>query len=206
MSVNQSTDRKTAIPSLQSSFRKQQTSTEDETSASTSSDIKANKTTNQAKSDSDESDDGTMGRPSFALNPTKCEPNVKPSHQNQNIAQVQSQQPKKLTRIPDTGFIVYETLAQTGQQSINILQMSAAKQGAIVKSDVEVSKTEPNSLECVVRINDRVYGSASVSAGKKEAKIQAFDKALEYARKIHYTIKVNICILMFFVAFSNQFV
>lgn len=192
MSVNQSTDQKTAFPSLQSSFRKQQTSTEDETSTSTSSDIKADKQTNQAKSDSDESDDGTMGRPSFSLNPPQCEPNEIISHQNQNVAQVQSQHPKQLTRVPDTGFIVYETLAQTGQQSINILQMSAAKQGAIVKSDVEVSKTEANSLECVVRINDKVYGSASVSAGKKEAKIQAFDKALEYARKIHYTIKVNI--------------
>lgn len=142
----------------------------------------------------------SFGRPSFALNPPKEEqieesPAKEQIHnfsqQNQKNSQIQSQQPKQLKRIPDTGFIVYETLAPT-QQSVNILQMSAAKQGANVKNDVQVSQTEPNTLECVVRINDTVYGVAQVTTGKKEAKVQAFDKALEYARKIHYTIKVNI--------------
>lgn len=186
--VNQNADQKIVFPTLQSSFRKQQTSTEDETSTSSETNTKKQKLIVNLDSDSD---DGEMARPSFTMNPLEAvEQSTKTFQQKQINTNVRSQ-PQKLKRIPDTGFIVYETIAQIGQPSINILQVSAAKQGATVKNDVEVSTTEPNSLESVVRINNKIYGTASITAGKKEAKGQAFDKALEYARKIHYTIKVR---------------
>lgn len=187
---NQITSQKFAIPSLQSSFRKQQSSTGDETSTSTSTTTTTNSQIAD-KSDSD-SDDGQMSRPSFSMNP----PNTNQSNEIIDRNPPNAFQPKpatrQLQRIPDTGFIVYETLPQHGQQQLsnNIIQVSAAKQGATVKSDVEVCKNEPNTLECVIRINDTVYGSAPITNGKKEAKTQAFDNALQYARKIHYTIKV----------------
>lgn len=98
-----------------------------------------------------------------------------------------------LKRIPDTGFIIYETLGKSDQpqQSVCILQISAAKQGATIKFDMEVSKNVQNSLDCVVRINNIVYASVPMSTCKKETKTQAFNQALDFARKIHYTIKVS---------------
>lgn len=201
---NQTTYQQKTIPSLQSSFRKQEESIENEKTSTSTNNKNQNECTKEkqtvsVKSDDDnDSDDGEMPRPSFALNSSSteqfnefmCE---KPQQQPSNTYQAK---PKHLQqRIVDTGFIVYETLPQNGQQqqqqSVNILQVSAAKQGATVKCDVEVSKINPNTLECVVRINDTIYGSAPITNGKKEAKIQAFDDALKYARKIHYTIKVN---------------
>lgn len=194
-SNNQITSQKFAIPSLQSSFRKQQSSTEDETSASASTDTNPKRQKFNDKSES-ESDDGEMARPSFSMNPSTTnqtneiiEQNYPPSKITEPKSKSSATEPK---RISDTGFIVYETLPQNGQQQLsnNIIQVSAAKQGATVKCDVEVGKSDPNSLECVVRINDTVYGSAPITTGKKEAKTLAFDNALQYARKIHYTIKV----------------
>lgn len=94
----------------------------------------------------------------------------------------------KLTkRIPHTGFIIYEMMNDS--QSVNILQTSAAKQGAVIK--IETETKEPNTLENVVKINGQIYSTIPITTNKKEAKTQAFDKALEYARKIHYTIKVS---------------
>lgn len=197
-SNNQITSQKGAIPSLQSSFRKQQPSIEDETPTSTSEtansiDTNPKKHKLADKSDS-ESDDGEMARPSFSMNPSMANQTNEIIQQNPQSKTIEpTTSTKQLKRITDTGFIVYETLPQNGQQQLsnNIIQVSAAKQGATVKSDVEVCKSDPNTLECVVRINDTVYGSAPITTGKKEAKTLAFDNALQYARKIHYTIKVN---------------
>lgn len=98
----------------------------------------------------------------------------------------------KLTkRIPHTGFIIYEMMNDS--QSINILQTSAAKQSAVIKFETRASETVPNNVENVVKINGEIYSTIPVTTNKKEAKTQAFDKALEYARKIHYTIKVGRC-------------
>lgn len=45
--------------------------------------------------------------------------------------------------LSDTGFIIFETIS--GQtQSMNILQLSAAKQGAIVRHEMEVDKNNKN--------------------------------------------------------------
>lgn len=194
---NQITSKKIAFPLLQSSFTKPASTDNEETENTTTTTSTSAKTdTSQEqkmsiKSDSD-SDDGEMVRPSFASSSSVSKPNNENSQQKPQIT-VQTKL-TNLKRVPNTGFIVYETLPQNGQQqqSINILQMSAAKQGATVKFDFEVSRRVPNTLECVVRINDTVYGSASVTASKKEAKTQAFDNALQYARRIHYTIKVII--------------
>lgn len=45
-------------------------------------------------------------------------------------------------RIGDVGFILYETLnaAQQPQSSIQILQMSAAKQGGVFKAEIETTR------------------------------------------------------------------
>lgn len=130
---------------------------------------------------------------SFSMNPSY--ENTKKKQNKDIVPQtpIQAKPTLKHTkRIPNTGFIIYETIAQADQQqSINILQTSAAKQGSIVKSDVEVCQSNPTTLECVVRIDDTIYGTAPITTGKKEAKIQAFDAALEQAKKIHYTIKVS---------------
>lgn len=144
----------------------------------------------------DSDDDGEMVRPCFSMNPsnssTISEPAPLVTAPKPVVDTFQPTPPLKFTkRLPNTGFIIYETLAQNSQQGITILQVSAAKQGAIVKCDVEVCKSEPTTLECVVRINGTVYATAPIAGGKKEAKQQAFDRALERARKIHYTIKVS---------------
>lgn len=90
----------------------------------------------------------------------------------------------KLTqRITNTGFIIYEMMNDT--QSTNILSTSAAKQGAFIKYEASAS-------ESVVKINGEIYSTIPITTNKKEAKTQAFDKALEYARKIHYTVKVGL--------------
>lgn len=190
---NQNTQQKSAFPSLKSSFTKpqQQSSTEEIEKTST------NASTTNSKSDSDSDDDGTMGRPSFASNPSSTTDQQQPEIHQQTHNTLQSRSMAnslQQRRIADTGFIIYETLSQNDQQqsSINILQVSAAKQGATIKCDVEVGKIHPNTLDCVVRINDTVYGTATIATGKKEAKVQAFDIALQYARKIHYTIKVKL--------------
>lgn len=197
---NQNAQQKSAFPSLKSSFTKQQSSSEETEIASTNTNKLAN------KSDSESSDDGgSMARPSFALNPSTTTEQQQPEIQQQQQQQQTHNtfQSKSMAnssqqrRIADTGFIIYETLSQNDQQqsSINILQVSAAKQGATIKCDVEVGKSHPNTLDCVVRINDTVYGTATISTGKKEAKVQAFDNALQYARKIHYSIKVKLHLL-----------
>lgn len=176
-SFNQSTSfSKTSIMSLKNSFVKSEASNEEK-----DEEEQPVATTSNQQSDSD---DGEMPRPSFSMKTTT----------DNKQAEISSHSPfdvstKNLKRIPDTGFIVYETLGKQ-QQSICILQMSAAKQGATVKFDMEVSKKVQNALECVIRINDKPYASAPVTTNKKEAKTEAFNKALEYARKIHYTIKV----------------
>lgn len=193
---NQNTQQKSAFPSLKSSFTKQQQPSTEEIESKTSPDRKVSH-----KSDSDDDDGSTFARPSFAINPTsttttsdqkqpeEIEHQAHNTFHSRSLANSTIQQ----RRIADTGFIIYETLSQNDQQqqSINILQVSAAKQGATIKCDVEVGKKNPNTLDCVVRINDTVYGTAPITTGKKEAKVQAFENALQYARKIHYTIKVN---------------
>lgn len=192
---NENTQQKRPFPSLQSSFTKQeqQSTSEDISSTNQNSSIdqiSEKKPQIANKSDSDSEDDVSMARPSFSLNSSSTVNQKQPENhcQTKSLAKPLQQQ-----RISDTGFIIYETLSQNDQQqsSINILQVSAAKQGATIKCDVEVSKTNPNTLNCVVRINDTVYGTALITTGKKEARVQAFDNALQYARKIHYTIKVN---------------
>lgn len=118
-------------------------------------------------------------------------------------SEVQALPPQKLKRIQDTGFIIYESLANSEQKSTGTLQESAAKQGAIFKCEEEVSTTQPNTVEYVVRINGNIYASAPITATnketKKETKIKACDKALELARKIHYTIKVSWTHFLFFI-------
>lgn len=204
-SNNQITSKKGAFPLLKSSFIKQ-TSTDHEntttktentttTTSTSATSATADSSTEQKmsfKSESD-SDDGEMVRPSFASSSSVSEQNSGNTQQEPQIT-VQTKR-IHLKRVPNTGFILYETLSQNGQeqQSANILRMSAAKQGATIKFDFEVSN---NTLKCVVRINDTIYGSALVTASKKEAKKQAFDNALEYARRIHYTIKVIIRVSM----------
>lgn len=194
---NQNTQQKSAFPSLKSSFTKQQEPTADEIESEATSTNSINRKVSH-KSDSDSDDGGTFARPSFSMNPSSTTDQKQPDEiehpahttfHSKTLAGSTAQQ----RRIPDTGFIIYETLSQNDQQqqSINILQVSAAKQGATIKCDVEVGKIHPNTLDCVVRINDTVYGTAPITTGKKEAKVQAFDNALQYARKIHYTIKVN---------------
>lgn len=74
---------------------------------------------------------------------------------------------------------------------MNILYSSAAKQGATIKFDMSVNKKTPTTLDAVVRINNKIYAEVPITTNKKDAKTLAFDQALEYARKIHYTIKVN---------------
>lgn len=192
---NQNTQQKSAFPSLKSSFTKQQQPSTEEIESKASPDRKVSH-----KSDSDDDDGSTFARPSFAMNststttsdqkqPEEIEHQAHNTFHSRSLANSTIQQ----LRIADTGFIIYETLSQNDQQqqSINILQVSAAKQGATIKCDVEVGKKNPNTLDCVVRINDTVYGTAPITTGKKEAKVQAFENALQYARKIHYTIKVN---------------
>lgn len=189
------------FPSLQSSFRKQEPTTNDEsTNSNTNTNENSEEVAKKRKiapnsDDGDDSDDGTMSRPCFSMNPsyenTKEQPNEETVTQNP----IQAKPPQKQTkRIPDTGFIIYETVAQTGQQqqqqSINILQTSAAKQGSTVKCDVEPSQSD-KTTQCVVRIDGTVYATAPITTGKKEAKVLAFDRALEQARKLHYTIKVH---------------
>lgn len=143
---------------------------------------------NCLQSDDDE-DDGTFVRPSFSMDSTS----TKQQNEEKIIpaASTFTVKTKHTERIQDTGFIIYETIAQTGQTSSNILQVSAAKQGATVKFDAEACNDLPNKLQGVVRINGIVYAAVPITTGKKEAKVHAFDKALEYARKIHYTIKVS---------------
>lgn len=145
----------------------------------------------------DDSDDGDMPRPSFSMNPSyenqKQNEDIAPSNPIQTKSiQAKSALLKQTKHIPNTGFIIYETIAMSEQQqqSVNILQQSAAKQGSIVKCDFEVSQSD-QTTQCVVRIDGTIYGTAPITNGKKEAKIQAFDRALEKARKIHYTIKVS---------------
>lgn len=153
--------------------------------------MKKRKIASKSESD-DDNDDGNMLRPSFSMNPSN-----ENEKQNDDIApsepiQTKPQPLKQTKYIPNTGFIIYETIALSEQQqSINILQQSAAKQGSIVKFDFEVSQSDKTTLECVVRIDGTIYGTAPITTGKKEAKVQAFDRALEKARKIHYTIKVS---------------
>lgn len=143
------------------------------------------------ESDADDSDDNEIqARPNFSFGPSTK--NQEEEQKNQFIIDSKiTVKPKQLKYIQKNGFIIYETLAQVGQNSSNILQVSAAKQGATVKCDEEVCSGEPSRLQCVVRINNTVYGSAPIEQTKKEAKVQAFDNALKYARKIHYTIKVR---------------
>lgn len=164
----------------------QQLSPDDETLNNKNINTNQNSRKNRKKSESDS--EGEMVRPSFSMHPPNSNKNEQAIDRKQKCTVQIKPSTKCFKRIPDTGFIVYETLAQ--QPSNNILQVSAAKQGATIKCDTEVCKTDPNKLECVVRVNGTVYGSAPIAVGKKEAKAQAFDTALEHARRIHYTIKV----------------
>lgn len=99
---------------------------------------------------------------------------------------------KHMNYLSRNRFIIYETLAQNNQQSSNILQVSAAKQGATVKCSEEVCSNDSTKKQYVVYINDTVYGSAIIEQGKKETKVLAFENAQKYAKKIHYTIKVRL--------------
>lgn len=96
-------------------------------------------------------------------------------------------------RLGNVGFILYETLASKTQPSINTLQTSAAKQGATLKVEFEVTNEgRLQRNECVVYINGIKYGSAVVTENKKDAKTQACDWALQNARAICYTISVSV--------------
>lgn len=93
--------------------------------------------------------------------------------------------PKQWKSLNNIGFILFEKLGV--EQSINILQTSASQQGFILKTEFEV--TSSGKHECVVYIDNKKYASVEYENNKKDAKTQAFDQALEYARRHCYTIK-----------------
>lgn len=179
------------FPTLQSSFKKQESITNQD--EPTNDDNVKNRL---QQSDDDEDDIGSF-RPSFSLDSTSTTQQNETKELNPTAVEF-SVKTKHTKRIQDTGFIIYEAIAQAGQTSSNILQVSAAKQGATVKFDVEPSNDPAGKPQGVVRINGTVYATIPMTTGKKEAKVQAFEKALEYARKIHYTIKVSQIKFMFF--------
>lgn len=187
---NQSTIQQKTFPSLKSSFRKQEPTASATHDTTNKNDEKKSKKHKMIESDDDIADD-QMPRACFSMNPSNPTQNEQPIPQIQKNTAQSNQALRTMKRIPNTGFIIFETFNQISPQSNNILQMSAAKQGATVKCDVEVCQSDALKLECVVRINGTVYGKAQIIGSKKEAKQQAFDEALERARKIHYTIKVS---------------
>lgn len=189
--INQNLGKRQAIPSLLSSFKKQESTTDDESANNTNSENISGKRKRVQQSDDEDDDNGDLSRPSFSMNPTCTKPSETKYFSQPPPSPPVTVKTKPTTRVPDTGFIIYETLAGVGQGSGNILQTSGAKQGATVKTDHEPSTEIPNTLQCVVRINGKIYATVQNTCGKKEAKSQALDKALEYARKVHYTIKVN---------------
>lgn len=125
--------RNTKIPTLQSTFQKAQTSDDDKPTTETS---------NKRKADAIDrnSDDDEYQRPSFS--------NATPSRHSPEIVIKVTKNPTQPRpqnkRIPDTGFIILETIAGP-KSELSIVQTSAAKQGAIVKFDMEVSNNSPNS-------------------------------------------------------------
>lgn len=122
--------RNTKIPSLQSTFQKAQISDDGKTTTETNNKRKATDDLH----DDDDDDDNAYQRPSFTNAATTSQQNVaKPATTNFT----QPQQNNK--RIPDTGFIIFETIAGP-KTDLSILQTSAAKQGAVVKFETEANK------------------------------------------------------------------
>lgn len=98
------------------------------------------KATEDLKSDEDDDDDGGFQRPSFsnaASTSTTQEPVENPA-----TISIQPHQHNK--RIPDTGFIIFETIAGP-KTDLSLLQTSAAKQGAVVKFETETNKNTPKT-------------------------------------------------------------
>lgn len=190
------------MPSLLGSFVKESTSedvnsTDRLNSNDQTKELKSNdEDENISKSRIDCDDEGDEDlRPSFSMNGDgKSKANEAVDTRipfNQNKKLLSSKLPHQMKRIPNTGFILYEQLT-TQCSSVNLLQQSAAKQGLVIKYETQA---KPNSCECTVQINGRVYAKFETNElNKKEAKTKAFDDALAYARKVHYTIKVNIAI------------
>lgn len=94
----------------------------------------------------------------------------------------------ELKEIPDTGFILYEPITKADASAASILTNSAQKQGL----SIEYKYASAESADCAVLINGEVYGSSKAATNKKEAKQEALEAALEFARKIHYTIRVSV--------------
>lgn len=192
------------MPSLLGSFVKESTS-EDKNSATErlnsddqSKELKSNdgdENISKSRINCDDEGDEVL-RPSFSDGKSKSNEVIDtriPFNQNKKL--LSSKLPHQMKRIPNTGFILYEQLT-TQCSSINLLQQSAAKQGLAIKYETQA---KPNSCECTVQINGRVYAKFETSElNKKEAKTKAFDDTLAYARKVHYTIKVNIAIFIEF--------
>lgn len=133
--------RNTKIPSLQSTFQKAQKSDDEEPTEPTTQTSNKRKATEDLKSDEDDDDDdGAFQRPSFS-NAASTSTTQKPVEKPAAIS-IQPHQSNK--RIPDTGFIIFETIAGP-KTDLSLLQTSAAKQGAIVKFETETNKNTPNS-------------------------------------------------------------
>lgn len=94
----------------------------------------------------------------------------------------------ELKEIPDTGFILYEPITKADASAASILTNSAQKQGL----SIEYKYASAESADCAVLVNGEVYGSSKAATNKKEAKQEALEAALEFARKIHYTIRVSV--------------
>lgn len=205
------------MPSLLGSFVKESASGDNNSSIDTTTECKTFKSDNggenisRSKKQHDDEDEDEQ-RPSFNISRSKTDHNDEDDGQqrasfsmnsesrlnegndtripiNQNKKLFSSKSQHQIKRIPNTGFILYEQLTkQCG--STSLLQQSAAKQGLSINYDIQAKQ---NSYECMVQINGKVYAKfETTELNKKEAKTKAFDDALEYARKIHYTIKVNI--------------
>lgn len=139
----------------------------------------------EVKRESDE-DDSLLCRPSFAMSGPATVPVKNGSSPIQQL---------EMDEIPDTGLILYEPLSD--QNSASILQQSTAKKGLKLEFEYQ------DDGQCMVKINGEIYGRSGTADNRKDSKLKAADAALQYAREIHYTIKVNIFATSIFTHFCG---
>lgn len=164
---------------------------DDQPSPSTSNDTntrndnkkpKLESTADKQEAPQSDEDENWPSRPSFGM--------ANASMQNEFVSMQSAPEPTEqpanveMKQIPNTGFILYESISQA-TDCASILQASAGKQGAAI----EFGFTDDGS--CVVKINGEIYGQSGDEPSKKDAKNKASQNALDFARKIHYTIRVS---------------
>lgn len=105
---------------------------------STSTNNNNKPTKRKTNNDGNNSDEEAFKRPSFSYNSQSME--------QKTSIELDSDSDEHITthakKIPDTGFIIFETLTETND--LQILHTSAAKQGTVIKFQIVPDDKNPN--------------------------------------------------------------